>query len=85
MPETNGTTTASSTKAGNDTEQPESPTSLAVAIDKIEEVKASVRSGLSALNTLGGILRQAQREHRTSEKEIDSVRSTLKTLQSVRI
>ena len=43
------------------------------------------RGGCAGLNKLGELLKQAQRENKTSDKEIQSVRQTLRSLQSVRI
>ena len=55
------------------------------AIDKIEGFKASVREALAGLTELTGLLRQAVREQKAGEKEIHTVRQTLRSLQSVRI
>lgn len=42
-------------------------------------------AGLTGLNQLADRLKQAQRESKTSEKESQSVRQTLRSLQGVRI
>ena len=63
----------------------EQKTSLEQALDQIEAVKGSLRGAVTNLNNLIDTLRQAQRERRVSEREVRSVRDTLKTLQTVRL
>ena len=60
-------------------------TSLEQALDQIEFVKGSLRGAVTNLNNLADTLRQVQRERRLSEREIRSVRGTLKALQTVRL
>ena len=55
------------------------------AIDKIEGFKARVRETLAGLSELTALLRQAVRDQKAGEKEIHTVRQTLRSLQSVRI
>ncbi len=69
----------------NSTSSPEEKTSLEQALDQIEAVKGSLRGAVTNLNNLIDTLRQAQRERRVSEREVRSVRDTLKTLQTVRL
>ena len=59
--------------------------SLEQALDQIEFVKGSLRGAVTNLNNLADTLRQVQRERRLSEREIRSVRGTLKALQTVRL
>ena len=68
-----------------DTASPEEKTSLEQALDQIEFVKGSLRGAVTNLNNLADTLRQVQRERRLSEREIRSVRGTLKALQTVRL
>ena len=63
---------------------PDKP-AIEAAIDKIEGFKASVRETLAGLSELTALLRQAVREQKAGEKEIHTVRQTLRSLQSVRI
>ena len=63
----------------------EEKTSLEQALDQIESVKGSLRGAVTNLNNLADTLRQVQRERRLSEREIRSVRGTLKALQTVRL
>ena len=59
--------------------------SLEHALDQIEFAKGSLRGAVTNLNNLADTLRQVQRERRLSEREIRSVRGTLKALQTVRL
>ena len=59
--------------------------SLEQALDQIEFVKGSLRGAVTNLNNLADTLRQVQRERRLSDREIRSVRGTLKALQTVRL
>ena len=84
MPEkTNGHTTgdASRTAATNTTAK----SALDTAIAQIEVVRGDFRSGIAGLNKLAEALKQAQRENKASDKEIQSVRQTLRQIQAVRI
>jgi DNA polymerase III sliding clamp (beta) subunit (PCNA family) len=78
MPEPNGTNGARST-------EPAEKPALETALAQVEKIKGSHRDAITGLNDLTGLLRQAQREHKTSDKEIASVRQTLRSLQSVKI
>jgi DNA polymerase III sliding clamp (beta) subunit (PCNA family) len=59
--------------------------SLEQALDQIEFIKGSIRGAVTNLNALADTLRQVQRERRVNEREIKSVRDTLKSLQTVRL
>lgn len=48
-------------------------------------MKSTFRGAVANLNNLADTLRQVQRERRLSEREIRSVRGTLKVLQTVRL
>ena len=58
---------------------------IEAAIEKIDGFKASVRETLAGLTELTTLLRQAVRDQKTGEKEIHTVRQTLKSLQGLRI
>ena len=64
---------------------PEEKSSLEQALDQVESVKGSLRGAVTNLNGLADTLRQVQRERRLSEREVRSVRDTLKSLQTVRL
>ena len=55
------------------------------AIEKIETIKGCYREAIQGLNGLADLLKQVQREQKTTNKEVQSVRSTLEKLQTVRI
>ena len=58
---------------------------LETALAQIEVVRGDFRNAIAGLNKLDEALKQAQRESKTNDKEIQSVRQTLRSLQSVRI
>jgi hypothetical protein len=60
-------------------------TAIETAVEQIDAAKSSIGTALTSLSGVVKTLRQAQREQRGTEKEIQSVRSTLETLQKVRI
>ena len=66
------------------TTSPEKP-ALETALVQIEIVRGDFRNGIAGLNKLADSLKQAQREQKAGEKEVQSVRQTLRSLQSVRI
>ena len=80
MPNTNGNTSPA-TPATNVVEK----TALETALAQIEIVRGDFRNGIAGLNKLADSLKQAQREQKAGEKEVQSVRQTLRSLQSVRI
>ena len=57
---------------------------IEAAIEKIDGFKASVRETLAGLTELTTLLRQAVRDQKTGEKEVQAVRQTLKSLQELR-
>ena len=73
-----------STTAVTSTQSAERP-ALETALAQIEVIRGEFRSAVAGLSKLGELLRQASREQKTSEKEIQGVRQTLRSLQSVRI
>lgn len=79
MPE--HTTNGAQRSAPATTEKP----ALETAIAQIDSVKTGFREAIAGLNKLSDLLRQAQREQKAGEKEVQSVRQTLRSLQSVRI
>jgi DNA polymerase III sliding clamp (beta) subunit (PCNA family) len=86
MSETNGTTTNSRSGAvatGNT--EPGATTHIEAALAQIESIKGSYREAIRRLNGLADLLKQASREQKNHEKEISSVRQTLRQIQAVRI
>ncbi len=84
MPENNGTPGTAGASKSNATTSPEKP-ALETALAQIEVLRGDFRNTLAGLNQLADRLKQAQRESKTNDKEIQSVRQTLRSLQSVRI
>ena len=80
MPYINGAN-RSTAPAIQATERP----AIEAAIEKIDGFKVSVRETLAGLTELTTLLRQAVRDQKTGEKEVQAVRQTLRSLQSVRI
>jgi len=78
---TNGAAKTPATAATNNT------TTLETALGQIEVIKGDFRNAIAGLNKLTEHLKQVQREQKTSEKEIQSVRAHLRSLKdlSVRI
>jgi len=74
---------------GNQPVTPPAPSSdkpaLETALAQLEVVRGDFRNAVVGLNKLGDLLRQVQRENKASEKDIQSVRATLRSLQTVRI
>lgn len=58
---------------------------LETALAQVEMVRGDFRNAIAGLNRLADALKQAQREQKAGEKEVQSVRQTLRSLQSVRI
>ena len=83
MPATNGNTTGAKPAPATKPEEPKP--ALDTALAQIEIVRGDFRNAIAGLNKLGELLKQARRENKTSDKEIQSVRQTLRSLQGVRI
>ena len=58
---------------------------LETALEKIETIKGSYRDAIRGLNDLAETLKQVQREQKSASREVQTVRSTLEKLQTVRI
>ena len=86
MPEnstaTNGASRSTTTSTPMETvEKP----ALVTALAQIEVIRGEFRNAVAGLSKLGDLLKQASREQKTSEREVQGVRQTLRSLQSVRI
>jgi hypothetical protein len=82
---TNGATNTNGASRSTETKTEEPKAALDTAIAQVEIVRGDFRNAVAGLNKLGELLKQAQRENKTSDKEIQSVRQTLRSLQGVRI
>ncbi|MEQ1858452.1 MAG: DNA polymerase III subunit beta [Chthoniobacteraceae bacterium] len=78
------TPAASNGNGNGNGHQAEKP-ALEIAVEQVEAVKASIKSAVGGLNDLLDTLKQVQREQKTTDKEVQSVRSTLEKLQSVKL
>ena len=58
---------------------------IEAAIEKLDGFKTVFREALVGVTELSTLLRQAVRDQKAGEKEVQSVRQTLRSLQSVRI
>ena len=58
---------------------------LKLALDQIEAVRGHLRESVGALNRLTGLLKQVGKDNRSTEKEVASVRQTLRSLQGLKI
>jgi DNA polymerase III sliding clamp (beta) subunit (PCNA family) len=76
MPKSNGN--------GSHQEPAEKPT-LEKALADIEKIKGSYRDAIRGLNDLTDTLKAIGKDQKSTEKEVQSVRSTLEKLQSVRL
>ena len=52
---------------------------------KLEQTRTAMKEMITDLNDALKLLAQAQRERRSAEKEIEEVRTTLQSLQKIRI
>lgn len=55
------------------------------ALEKVEAMKIQLRDWLGELNDLTGLLKSVEKEKRSQDKEVASVRHTIRQLQTVRI
>jgi DNA polymerase III sliding clamp (beta) subunit (PCNA family) len=82
---TNGAATTNGNGNGQSHEAATAKPAIEVALEKIETIKGSYREAIRGLNDLADTLKQAQREQKGTDKEVQSIRVTLEKLQSVRI
>ena len=87
QPERNPMSENSSTNGAprSTTTEPVEKPALETALAQIEVIRGEFRSALAGLTKLGELLKQASREQKASEKEVQGVRQTLRSLQGVRI
>ena len=69
----------------SDNGNPTAHSPLAAAVTQIETVKTGLRDVIADLNATLDLLRAAEKEKKTSSKEVESVRATLRSLQKVAI
>ena len=82
---TNGTSATNGNGNGeHHNDEPTKP-AIEIALEKIEIIKTAHRESIRGLNDLADTLKQVQREQKSTDKEVQSVRITLEKLQQVRI
>jgi DNA polymerase III sliding clamp (beta) subunit (PCNA family) len=85
---TNRITQATTTTSNGTSEmeqQPENSSPLKQAMQKVDQIKESLRDTQADLNDLLKLLGQANRDQRSTEKEVEEVRDALQSLQKIRI
>ena len=82
---TDTTTTTNGTGGTNGHDHAEPKPALETALVQIDTIKAGFREAIADLNKLTDLLKQAAREQKAGDREVQSVRQTLRSLQSVRI
>ena len=65
--------------------QPANGSTLSAAVTQIDNVKTALRDVILDLNATLDLLRAAEKEKKASAKEVESVRTTLRSLQKVAI
>jgi DNA polymerase III sliding clamp (beta) subunit (PCNA family) len=85
QPEERNTTMPKNNGNGSHQEPAADKPTLEKALADIEKIKGSYRDAIRGLNDLGDMLKAISKERKSTEKEVQSVRSTLEKLQSVRL
>lgn len=62
-----------------------SPSAIRAAFDQVETIRTSLRDLLAQVNDTANLLKAAEKEKRAGEREVESVRSTLRSLQRVQL
>ena len=85
-PEPNERTDMSRTASTQPATETSAPASAAkTVIEQVETIKDTLKGVVSDFNDLLASLKTAEKEKKATEKEIESVRATLRTIQSVKI
>jgi DNA polymerase III sliding clamp (beta) subunit (PCNA family) len=81
-PAPNDKPTTADPQASPDAEQ---KSALETAVSQLDALKAAFREALTGVTKVADLLKQAVRDQKSSDKEVQSVRQTLRSLQSVRL
>ena len=54
------------------------------ALTQIDSVKTCLRQAIDGLNNLTGLFKRVEKDKRSTEKEVASVRQTLRSLQDIK-
>jgi DNA polymerase III sliding clamp (beta) subunit (PCNA family) len=82
MPRTAANPTATPSQT---TTEPANDSAIKSVILQVEKIKESLKEVIGEFNDVLASLKVAEKEKRATEKEIDSIRATLKTIQNVKI
>jgi hypothetical protein len=78
-------TSAADVERGVPPRDPAERPALEAAIARLETIKAGCREAVAELTRLSDVLKQALRDQRISHRETQTMRSTLRSLQSLRL
>ncbi len=70
---------------GNGNSNGENGNCLKAVVDQVDRIKLNLRDVISDLNDTLDLLKAAEREKKTTLKEVESVRATLRSLQKVEL
>ena len=73
------------TNGNGNGEGEETRSSFKAALEHIDRIKTNLRDVISDLGEAVSLLKAAEKEQRATSKEIDSVRSKLREIQSVKL
>ncbi|MCX6908642.1 MAG: hypothetical protein NTY01_11435, partial [Verrucomicrobia bacterium] len=85
QPSTTATTERKTTMPKSETKTSENGSALTKAVQQVEAVKDALREAIRGLNDVEDSLKLAQKERKVTDKEIDSVKSTIKSLQKIQL
>jgi DNA polymerase III sliding clamp (beta) subunit (PCNA family) len=85
MTQTTNGKSATNGAARSDAKPDDDKPTIDAAIERVDSLKSTLREALNGLTDVATLLRQSVREQRAGEREIQQVRQTLRSLQSVRI
>ena len=85
QPSTTTTTERKTTMPKSETKTSENGSALTKAIQQVDAVKDALREAIRGLNDVEDSLKLAQKERKATDREIDSVKSTIKSLQKVQL
>ena len=63
----------------------ETPTAMKAVVESVERIKTNLRDMISDLNDTLDLLKAAEKEKKATLKEVESIRSTLRSLQKVEL
>ncbi|MBI5818292.1 MAG: hypothetical protein HZA88_04830 [Verrucomicrobia bacterium] len=85
QPSTPTTTERKTIMPKSETKTSENGSALTKAIQQVDAVKDALREAIRGLNDVEDSLKLAQKERKVADKEIDSVKSTIKSLQKIQL